>query len=94
MLSTRSSLFSSLESLMRYLPRTVDFERGVVELGLRPKFNAHERPLKRTQLHDITNDVLVMVFDLLSVKDVLSMRQVSCIVFGISTTLSSRTSPR
>ena len=93
MLSPRTSLFSSIDSLIRRRPRPIDLERGVVELGLRPKFNAQERPLKRTQLHDVTNDVLIMIFDLLTVKDVLSMRQVSCNVARISTVFSSHTPP-
>lgn len=81
MLSRRNSLFSSsVDALLRFRPRVLDLERGIVALGLWPKSNAHEQPPRRMQLHDVTNDVLVMIFNLLSVTDVLSMRQVSCVM--------------
>lgn len=80
-----------MDALLRRRPRVLDLERGVVELGLRPKSNAQEPPPRRTELHDVTNDVLVMIFDLLSVKDVLSMRQVSYVVAETLPVDSSRT---
>lgn len=69
MLSRRNSLFS-LDALFKFRP-ILDLERGMVALGLWPKYK------RQTQLHDLSNDILVMIFGYLSVKDVISVRQVS-----------------
>ncbi|TFY65410.1 hypothetical protein EVJ58_g2012 [Rhodofomes roseus] len=80
----RSSLLSSLDTLLRRRPRALDLEGGAVELGLRPKNDAQQRPPARMRLDDVPNDVLIMIFSYLNVIDVISLRQVSKFFHDIS----------
>ncbi|KAH9830521.1 uncharacterized protein C8Q71DRAFT_886450 [Rhodofomes roseus] len=83
-MSMRSSLLSSLDTLLRRRPRALDLEGGAVELGLRPKNDAQQRPPARMRLDDVPNDVLIMLFSYLDVIDVISLRQVSKFFHDIS----------
>ncbi|KAH9926374.1 uncharacterized protein B0H18DRAFT_1166294 [Fomitopsis serialis] len=80
----RTSLLGSLNILLRRRPRALDLEKGVVELGLRPNNDGQGRPPIRMRLEDVANDVLIMIFSYLDVRDVVALRQVNKFFHDIS----------